>query len=66
MAFMPGERRDPHRTNTSEQIGKLPAIVAHFSRLMPLAPGDMFSTGAPGGVAVGKPNAGKESIPEAG
>ncbi|HVO89233.1 MAG TPA: fumarylacetoacetate hydrolase family protein [Casimicrobiaceae bacterium] len=45
------------RVNTHEQIWKLPDIVQHFSRLVPLAPGDMFSTGAPGGVAVGKPNA---------
>ena len=50
-----GEER--MRVNTAEQIWKLPAIVEHFSRLIPLAPGDMFSTGAPGGVAVGKPNA---------
>jgi len=45
------------RVNTREQIWKLPDIVAHFSRLLPLAAGDLFSTGAPGGVAVGKPNA---------
>ena len=45
------------RVNTSEQIWKLPAILEHFSRLVPIEPGDMFSTGAPGGVAVGKPNA---------
>jgi 2-keto-4-pentenoate hydratase/2-oxohepta-3-ene-1,7-dioic acid hydratase in catechol pathway len=32
-------------------------ILKHFSRTMVLEPGDMFSTGAPGGVAVGKPNA---------
>jgi 5-carboxymethyl-2-hydroxymuconate isomerase/acylpyruvate hydrolase len=32
-------------------------ILAHFSRTIPIEPGDMFSTGAPGGVAVGKPNA---------
>jgi 2-keto-4-pentenoate hydratase/2-oxohepta-3-ene-1,7-dioic acid hydratase in catechol pathway len=50
-----GEQR--MRVNTSEQIWKLPAIVEHFSRLIPLEPGDMFSTGAPGGVAVGKANA---------
>lgn len=50
-----GEQR--MRVNTSEQIWKLPAIIAHFSRLMPLEPGDMISTGAPGGVAVGKENA---------
>jgi len=45
------------RVNTSDQIWKLPRIIEHFSRLMPLMPGDMFSTGAPGGVAVGKTNA---------
>jgi 2-keto-4-pentenoate hydratase/2-oxohepta-3-ene-1,7-dioic acid hydratase in catechol pathway len=50
-----GEER--MRVNTSEQIWRLPAIVEHFSRLIPLEPGDMFSTGAPGGVAVGKANA---------
>jgi len=50
-----GEQR--MRVNTSDQIWKLPRIIAHFSRLLPLQPGDMFSTGAPGGVAVGKPNA---------
>lgn len=50
-----GEER--MRVNTREQIWKLPQILAHFSRLVPFEPGDMFSTGAPGGVAVGKPNA---------
>jgi 2-keto-4-pentenoate hydratase/2-oxohepta-3-ene-1,7-dioic acid hydratase in catechol pathway len=50
-----GEQR--MRVNTSDQIWKLPDIIEHFSRLVPLEPGDMFSTGAPGGVAVGKPNA---------
>lgn len=50
-----GEQR--MRVNTSEQIWKLPRILEHFSRLVPLEPGDMFSTGAPGGVAVGKPDA---------
>jgi 2-keto-4-pentenoate hydratase/2-oxohepta-3-ene-1,7-dioic acid hydratase in catechol pathway len=50
-----GEQR--MRVNTSEQIWRLPRIIEHFSRLVPLMPGDMFSTGAPGGVAVGKPNA---------
>jgi 2-keto-4-pentenoate hydratase/2-oxohepta-3-ene-1,7-dioic acid hydratase in catechol pathway len=50
-----GEQR--MRVNTNDQIWKLPDIIEHFSRLMPLEPGDMFSTGAPGGVAVGKPNA---------
>ncbi len=45
------------RVNTSEQIWRLPKIIEHFSRLVRLVPGDMFSTGAPGGVAVGKANA---------
>jgi len=50
-----GEER--MRVNTGDQIWKLPQILEHFSRTMPIEPGDMFSTGAPGGVAVGKPNA---------
>jgi 2-keto-4-pentenoate hydratase/2-oxohepta-3-ene-1,7-dioic acid hydratase in catechol pathway len=50
-----GEQR--MRVNTGDQIWKLPDIIEHFSRYIPLEPGDMFSTGAPGGVAVGKPNA---------
>ncbi len=45
------------RVNTADQIWKLPDIIEHFSRHIPFEPGDMFSTGAPGGVAVGKPNA---------
>lgn len=45
------------RVNTRDQIWKLPDILEHFSRYIPMEPGDMFSTGAPGGVAVGKPNA---------
>ena len=45
------------RVNTHDQIWKLPDILEHFSRYIPIEPGDMFSTGAPGGVAVGKANA---------
>jgi len=45
------------RVNTRDQIWKLPDILEHFSRFIPIEPGDMFSTGAPGGVAVGKANA---------
>src|SRR5262245_17791048 len=45
------------RVNTADQIWKLPDILEHFSRYIPIEPGDLFSTGAPGGVAVGKPNA---------
>jgi 2-keto-4-pentenoate hydratase/2-oxohepta-3-ene-1,7-dioic acid hydratase in catechol pathway len=50
-----GEER--MRVNTREQIWRLSAILEHFSRYIPVEPGDMFSTGAPGGVAVGKANA---------
>jgi 2-keto-4-pentenoate hydratase/2-oxohepta-3-ene-1,7-dioic acid hydratase in catechol pathway len=50
-----GEER--MRVNTADQIWKMNDILAHFSRTIPIEPGDMFSTGAPGGVAVGKPNA---------
>jgi len=50
-----GEER--MRVNTSDQIWKLSDILEHFSQYIPIEPGDMFSTGAPGGVAVGKPNA---------
>jgi 5-carboxymethyl-2-hydroxymuconate isomerase/acylpyruvate hydrolase len=45
------------RVNTREQIWKMNDILAHFSRTIPLEPGDMFATGAPGGVAAGKANA---------
>lgn len=45
------------RVNTRDQIWKMPDILEHFSRNIPVEPGDMFSTGAPGGVAVGKANA---------
>lgn len=50
-----GEER--MRVNTRDQIWRIGDILQHFSRHMPILPGDMFSTGAPGGVAVGKPNA---------
>ncbi len=50
-----GEQR--MRVNTGDQIWKLSDIIPHFSRLLDLQPGDMFSTGAPGGVAVGKADA---------
>src|SRR6267154_93570 len=50
-----GEER--MRVNTRDQIWKLPDLLEHSSRYIPIEPGDMFATGAPGGVAVGKPNA---------
>jgi 5-carboxymethyl-2-hydroxymuconate isomerase/acylpyruvate hydrolase len=46
------------RVNTADQIWKMPEILEHFSRTIPIEPGDMFSTGSPGGVAVAKANAG--------
>ena len=45
------------RVNTQDQIWKISDILEHFSRFIPIEAGDMFSTGAPGGVAVGKANA---------
>ena len=50
-----GEER--MRVNTRDQIWRMNQILEHFSRTIPLEPGDCFSTGAPGGVAVGKANA---------
>jgi 5-carboxymethyl-2-hydroxymuconate isomerase/acylpyruvate hydrolase len=50
-----GERR--LRYNSSEQIWRIGDIIEHFSRFIPLEPGDLFSTGSPGGVAVGQKNA---------
>jgi 2-keto-4-pentenoate hydratase/2-oxohepta-3-ene-1,7-dioic acid hydratase in catechol pathway len=49
--------RERLRVNTREQIWKLPDIVEHFSRYIPIEPGDMISTGAPGGGAIGRPDA---------
>jgi 2-keto-4-pentenoate hydratase/2-oxohepta-3-ene-1,7-dioic acid hydratase in catechol pathway len=50
-----GERR--MRYNTCDQINKLADVVVHFSKYMPLHPGDLFAMGSAGGVAVGQPNA---------
>lgn len=46
-----GEQR--MRVNTSEQIYKIADIIKHFSHHIPLAAGDMFSSGSSSGVAVG-------------
>lgn len=43
--------------NTRDQINKLPDIIEHFSRYLPLHPGDLFAMGSAAGVAVGQPNA---------
>ncbi len=45
------------RADTSGLIFRIPDIIEHYSRYMPVEPGDVFSTGSAGGVAVGKPNA---------
>lgn len=50
-----GEHR--MRFNTSGQIFKIPDIIEHFSRYIPLRPGDLFATGSASGVAVGQENA---------
>nr|WP_306264965.1 fumarylacetoacetate hydrolase family protein [Pararhizobium sp. IMCC3301] len=52
-----GERRMGY--NTRDQIHKLADIIAHFSKYMPLHPGDLFAMGSAAGVAVGQPNADK-------
>ncbi|MGE4167922.1 MAG: fumarylacetoacetate hydrolase family protein, partial [Xanthobacteraceae bacterium] len=43
-----GELRS--RFNTRDQIYKIPDIIEHFSRYMPLNVGDVFATGSAGGV----------------
>lgn len=45
------------RFSTSGQINKIPDIVEHFSRFMPLKPGDIFATGSAAGTAFSQPNA---------
>jgi len=43
--------------HTGDVIFRIPAVIRHFSRYMPLEPGDLIAMGAPAGVAVGQPNA---------
>lgn len=40
-------------SNTRELIFKIPALIAHISSIVPLAPGDIISTGTPAGVGMG-------------
>jgi 2-keto-4-pentenoate hydratase/2-oxohepta-3-ene-1,7-dioic acid hydratase in catechol pathway len=42
------------KSNTRELIFKLPALLAYISKMMPLAPGDVISTGTPAGVGMGR------------
>lgn len=44
------------RGNTRDRIYSIPDILEHFTRYIPVMPGDLFSTGTPGGVAVGQEN----------
>lgn len=46
-----------NRFSTSELIYDIPAIIEHHSRYVPLEAGDLFSTGAAGGVAAAQDNA---------
>jgi acylpyruvate hydrolase len=45
------------RLHTGNVIFRIEQVVEHFSRWMPLEPGDLIAMGAPSGVAVGQPNA---------
>ena len=42
--------------NTSGQINKPADIIEHFSRYIPLCPGDLFATGSDAGTAFSQPN----------
>jgi 2-keto-4-pentenoate hydratase/2-oxohepta-3-ene-1,7-dioic acid hydratase in catechol pathway len=42
------------KSNTRELIFKLPALISYISRMMPLVPGDIISTGTPAGVGMGR------------
>ncbi|HTZ59527.1 MAG TPA: fumarylacetoacetate hydrolase family protein [Acidobacteriaceae bacterium] len=41
-------------SNTRELIFKLPKLISYISTMMPLAPGDIISTGTPAGVGMGR------------
>jgi 2-keto-4-pentenoate hydratase/2-oxohepta-3-ene-1,7-dioic acid hydratase in catechol pathway len=41
-------------SNTRELIFKLPQLISYISKMMPLAPGDIISTGTPAGVGIGR------------
>ena len=40
-------------SNTSDLIFKVPMLVSYLSQFMTLLPGDVISTGTPGGVGLG-------------
>jgi 2-keto-4-pentenoate hydratase/2-oxohepta-3-ene-1,7-dioic acid hydratase in catechol pathway len=41
-------------SNTRELIFKVPKLISYISTMMPLAPGDIISTGTPAGVGMGR------------
>ena len=45
-------------SSTSEMIFDLPQLIAYVSAIVPLAPGDVISTGTPAGVGAGNPDGG--------
>jgi 2-keto-4-pentenoate hydratase/2-oxohepta-3-ene-1,7-dioic acid hydratase in catechol pathway len=42
------------KSNTRELIFKLPQLISYISKMMPLMPGDIISTGTPAGVGMGR------------
>jgi 2-keto-4-pentenoate hydratase/2-oxohepta-3-ene-1,7-dioic acid hydratase in catechol pathway len=42
------------KSNTRELIFKLPQLISYISKMMPLTPGDIISTGTPAGVGMGR------------
>lgn len=42
------------KSNTRELIFKIPRLISYISTMMPLAPGDIISTGTPAGVGMGR------------
>ena len=42
------------KSNTRELIFKLPQLLSYISKMMPLVPGDIISTGTPSGVGMGR------------
>jgi 2-keto-4-pentenoate hydratase/2-oxohepta-3-ene-1,7-dioic acid hydratase in catechol pathway len=49
--------RQRMRVHTGDVIFRIGDVIEHFSRWMPLEPGDLIAMGAPAGVAIGQPNA---------
>ncbi len=41
-------------SNTRELVFKIPELIEYISSITPLLPGDVISTGTPGGVGMGR------------